>query len=167
MRATDSRRSRKKEAKLLKETQRRSRGKGAKAKENRSLCPCGSHATIKEQISTSIVCPVIVVSPENVLVPHRTHSLIVDVQPSFATIVAAAPRAAVTVRVENIERIMSATCRHAMVVEHTIERVARGLRGWSGSRCHDICTDRYFQPRLKEAKKKRKNTYRVGFQAPT
>ena len=105
----------------------------------KGLCPSGRSTTIKEEISTSIVCPIIVVSPENVLVPYRTHCLVIDVQPSFSTSIAAtAPRAAITVRVEHIKRIVSAACRHAMVVEHPIERVARGLRGGSGSRCHNI-----------------------------
>ena len=64
------------------------------------------------------------------LVLHRTHCLVIDVQPSFATsFVATAPRAAVTVQVEKIKRIVSAACRHAVVVEHTIEGVARELRG--------------------------------------
>ena len=94
-------------------------------------------------------------SPENVLVSHRTHHLIIDVQPSFATTIATSPRAAVAVRVKYIKCIVSAACRHAVVVEHTIERVARGLRRRSGSRCHDICTARYSQPRHKEEKKTR------------
>jgi len=92
------------------------------------------------------------VSPENVLVLHHTHRLIIDVQPSFTTIITTASRATVTVRVEHIERVVSAACGRAVVVEHTIEHVAGGLSGSSRSRCHDIYT-RYSQLRLREEKR--------------
>lgn len=114
-------------------------GKSKKAHGSR---PCGSSATIKEQISTSIVCPVIVVSSKNILVPRHIHRLIIDVQPSFTTTVATTPCAAITVRVEYMERVVSTARGHTVVVEHTIERVARGLSGSTGSRGHDIYTGR-------------------------
>jgi hypothetical protein len=81
------------------------------------------------------------VSPENVLVPHRSHGLIIDVQPSLTTTVATAPCTAITVRVEYMQRIVSTARGHTVVVEDTIERIARGLSGSSGSRGHDIKWD--------------------------
>ncbi len=43
-----------------------------------SSCPCRRSATIKEQISTSIVRPLIAIPPKYVLVLHRAHRLVVD-----------------------------------------------------------------------------------------
>lgn len=126
-----------------------------KLKVNGTSRPCGSSAAIKEQISTSIVGPIIAVSPENVLVSHSTHHLIVDVQPSFTTTVATAPYVAITVRVEYIERIVSTARKHTVVVEHAIERVTRGLGRSSCRRGHNVYisrTTRYPQLRLREKK---------------
>jgi hypothetical protein len=97
------------------------------------------------------------VSPENVLVPHCTHRLIIDVQPSFTTTVATAPGVAITVRVEYVERIVSTARGHTVVVEDTIERVARGLSGSSGGRGHDIYTSRttIFSASIEKKKKTR------------
>jgi hypothetical protein len=96
------------------------------------------------------------VSPENVLVPHCTHRLIIDVQPSFTTTVATAPGVAITVRVEYVERIVSTARGHTVVVEDTIERVARGLSGSSGGRGHDVYTSRttIFSASIEKKKKK-------------
>jgi hypothetical protein len=98
------------------------------------------------------------VSPENILVPRCIHRLIIDVQPSFTTTIATAPCIAITVRVEYMERIVSTACGHTVVVEDTIERVARGLSGSSGGRGHDIYTSRttrYSQLRLRRKNKTR------------
>ena len=123
--------------------------------------PCGSGATIKEQISTPVVRPLIVVTPKHVLVPHRAHRFIIDVQPGFAAATATALRAAISVRVQHIERIVPAACGHAMMVEHAIERVARRLCESSGSRCHDVL-DGYSQPQLPVGERR---TYRGEFRA--
>jgi hypothetical protein len=58
--------------------------------------------------------------PENVLMPHRAHCFIIDVQPTF-------PFVPVSVRVQNIDRIVPAACRFAVMVEHSIELVMRWL----------------------------------------
>ena len=100
-----------------------------------SSCPCGSCATIKQHISTPLVHPLIVMLPKHLLVPHRAHSFIVNVQPSF-------PTTAVSVRVEHVDRIVPVACRLAAVVEHAIELVVHWLRRFPGNRRHDFWTDR-------------------------
>ena len=57
------------------------------------------------------------------------------VQPSF-------PATAVLLRVENIDRIVPAPCRIALVVKHPIEPVWRRLCRISGSGSHDFWTER-------------------------
>ena len=95
----------------------------------------GSSATIKEHISTRIVVrPLTVMSSKHVLIPHRTHTFIVDVQPTLST-------ATVCVRVEHVNRIMPSTCRPAVVVEHSIERVLCRQRWLSGTGCHYVWTN--------------------------
>jgi hypothetical protein len=65
-------------------------------------------------------------SPEHVLLPHPAHSFIINVQPSFTT-----PATAVFVRVYDVDRIVPAARRLAMVVKHPIELVAYPLRRFS------------------------------------
>ena len=55
------------------------------------------------------------------LVPNRTYSFIVNVQPNFFT-------TAVSVRVEHVDRIVPVACRLAVVVKHPIELVVHRLR---------------------------------------
>jgi hypothetical protein len=82
----------------------------------KSLRLCRSSATIKQHICTPAVHPFIVMAPKHVLLPHRAHSFIVNVQPTF-------PTTAVPIRVEQVNRIMSAGRGLAVVVEHPIELV--------------------------------------------
>ena len=58
--------------------------------------------------------------PEHVLVSHRAHGFIIDVQPNF-------PCVAVSILVKNIDRIVPAACRFAVMVEDSIELVTRWL----------------------------------------
>jgi hypothetical protein len=74
-------------------------------------------------------------APKHVLVPHRAHSFIVNVQPISST-------AAVSVRVEHVDRIVSAACGLAVVVKHPIKLVVHRLRIFPGSGCHDFWNDR-------------------------
>ena len=92
-----------------------------KAIVNGSLCPCGGNATIEQQIGTPIVRSFIAISPKHVLVSHRAHRLIVNVQPSFTTATAAAPSATVPVRVEHVEGVVPATSGRTVMVEHAVE----------------------------------------------
>jgi hypothetical protein len=71
-------------------------------------------ATIKEKISTQLVSrPLSTMLPEHVLMSHRAHCFIIDVQPSFPC-----PCVAISVRVKNINHIVLVACRFAVVVEH-------------------------------------------------
>jgi hypothetical protein len=54
---------------------------------------------------------------KHVLLPHRTHNFIIDVQPSLFM-------ATMCVRVEHVHRRMPFACGHAVVVEHSIEKEA-------------------------------------------
>jgi hypothetical protein len=53
---------------------------------------------IKQHISTPVVPPLIVMALKHVLMPHRAHIFIVNVQPRLP--------AAVSVRVEHVDRIV-------------------------------------------------------------
>jgi len=57
--------------------------------------------------------------PEHVLMSHPGHCFIIDVQPNF-------PCVTVTVLVKNIDRIVPAARRFAVMVEHSIKLVM----GW-------------------------------------
>ena len=54
--------------------------------QNLTLYLSRTSATIKQHISTPLVHPLIVMVPKHVLVMHRAHCFIVNVQPSFPTI---------------------------------------------------------------------------------
>jgi hypothetical protein len=69
--------------------------------------------------------------PEHVLVLHRAHCFIIDVQPDF-------PCVAVTVRAKDVHRIVPAACRFAVMVEDSIELVIRWLCGSLSSRYHNV-----------------------------
>jgi hypothetical protein len=89
-------------------------------------------ATIKEKISTPLVSrPLSTMLPEHVLMSHRAHCFIIDVQPNF-------PCIAVSVLMKNIDRIVPATRRLAVMVEHPTERIMRRFRGLLGSGYHDV-----------------------------
>ena len=60
------------------------------------------------------------IAPEHVLMSHRFHYFIIDMQPNF-------PCAAVSVLGKNIDCIMPATCRFAVMVKDSIELVMRWL----------------------------------------
>jgi hypothetical protein len=78
-------------------------------------------ATKKEEISTLPVCrPLSFLLPEHVFMSHSGHHFIIDVQPTFPCVV-------FSVRVKNIDGIMPAVCRFAVMVEHSIELVMRWL----------------------------------------
>jgi hypothetical protein len=102
----------------------------------RSLSASRGSATVKQHISavTLVVHPLTVMASKDVLVPHRTHSFIVNVQPSFRII-------AVSVRVEHIDRIVPAICRLAVVVKNPIQLVMHRFRRFPGNGCHDFWTD--------------------------
>jgi hypothetical protein len=70
-------------------------------------------------------------APKHVLMPHRPHSFIVNVQPSF-------PSIALSVRVEHVDSIVSAVCRLAVVIKHSVQLVVRRLHGFSSNRYHDF-----------------------------
>jgi hypothetical protein len=59
--------------------------------------------------------------PKHVLVPHRPHSFVVDVQPSF-------PTTTVFILEEHIDRIISAARGLAVVVKHPMKLVTHRLR---------------------------------------
>jgi hypothetical protein len=96
-----------------------------------SLYLSRSSATIKQHISTPIVHPLIDMLSKHVIVPHRAHSFIVNVQPNFFT-------TAVSVRVEHVGRIVPASRRLAVVIKHPIELVVHRLRRFPGNGCHDF-----------------------------
>ena len=128
--------------------------------QNLTLYLSKSSATIKQHISTPLVHPLIVTVPKHVLVPHRAHSFIVNVQPNF-------PATAISARVQHVDCIVPACCRLAMMVKHPIELVAHRLRKFPGNRCHDFWTDSArndSQPWLAWGKRS-KNPYLVGFRA--
>jgi hypothetical protein len=78
-------------------------------------------ATIKQKISTPLgSSPFRTMFPEHALMLYRAHCFIIDVQPNF-------PCVAVTVRAKNVDRIMPAACRFAVMVENPIELVTRWL----------------------------------------
>jgi hypothetical protein len=68
--------------------------------------------------------------------PHRAHSFIVDVQPTF-------PIISVSVRVEYVDRIMPISRGLAVVVKHPIQLVMHRLQGFPGNWCHDVWTQRH------------------------
>jgi hypothetical protein len=73
-------------------------------------------------------------APKHVLMPHLLHSFIINVQPTFPTV-------AVSVRVEHVDRIVSAVCGLAVVVKYPIQLVVSRLR-FPSNGCHDFWTDR-------------------------
>jgi hypothetical protein len=95
---------------------------------NKSSCP-GSSATIKQQTSTPVIHRLIAMPPKDVLVPCSTHSLVINVQPTF-------PTTALSVLVKNVDRIVPTT-RPTTMIEHPMELVVRRLHGFPGSGCHD------------------------------
>jgi hypothetical protein len=95
---------------------------------------CRSNAMIKKHISMPLVRPLIVVSPKHARMIHRTHSFIVNVQPSLCI-------ATVYVRVKYINRMTTFTCRLALVAEYSTQRVSR-RRGSSSSMYHNVWIDR-------------------------
>jgi hypothetical protein len=60
-----------------------------------------------------VVRTLIIVAAEYLLVPHRTHSFVVNVQPSF-------PTTTVVVRVQHVDRIVPAACGLTVLVKHPI-----------------------------------------------
>ena len=58
---------------------------------------------------------------EHLLVPRRAHSFIINVQPSFLTIVVSVP-------VEHVNRIAPAASGPVVVVKHSMELIVRWLR---------------------------------------
>jgi hypothetical protein len=100
--------------------------------ESKSSRPCGASAAIKQQVSTPLVRrPLCTLPPEHVLMLHRTHRFILNMQPSF-------PAAAVPVRAENINRIVPAAHRLAVMVEHSIQLVMHWFCGLSDTGYHDV-----------------------------
>ena len=69
--------------------------------------------------------------PKHVLMSHRAQYFIVNVQPIF-------PCVAVSVLMKNIDRIMSATSRLAVMIEHPTKRIMRRIRGLSDSGYHNV-----------------------------
>jgi hypothetical protein len=70
-------------------------------------------------------------APKHVLVPHYTHSLIVNAQPGF-------PTSAVSVRVEHVNRIVPATRGLAVVVKHPMKLIVNRLSRFPSNGCHDF-----------------------------
>jgi hypothetical protein len=103
--------------------------------ENGSSCPsgpqCGGCATIKKHISTLIVHPLIVIATKHILVPHRFHRFVVNVQPNFL----------VSVLVEHVDCIVPASCRLPVVVKHSKELVVHRLRRFPGNGRHNFWTE--------------------------
>jgi hypothetical protein len=60
------------------------------------------------------------VLPEHVLVSHRAHRVIIDVQPNFSCV-------AVSVRLKNVNSIVTAARRFAVMVEYSIEFIMRWI----------------------------------------
>ena len=86
-------------------------------------------------MDTPAVPAFIVMGPKHVLVPHRAHSFIVNVQPSFRT-------TAVSVLVEHVNRIVPADDGVAMMVKYPIEPVVCWLRRFPKNGCHVFWTGR-------------------------
>jgi hypothetical protein len=100
--------------------------------------PCECGATIKQHISTPALLdpgPLIAIASKHLVVPYRAHSFIVNVQPRFEF-----PTTVVTVpiRMEHVDRIVPASCRFAVVIEHPIQLVVYSRI--IGSGCHDFWT---------------------------
>ena len=72
--------------------------------------------------------------PKHILVLHRAHGFIIDVQPSFTAI-------AVSVPVEHVDRIVPAACGLAVVVKHPMKFIENRLRRFPRNGCHDFWTD--------------------------
>jgi hypothetical protein len=72
---------------------------------------------------------------KHVLVPHRAHSFIINVQPCFSS-------TAVSVRVEHVDRIVPAVCGPTVVVKHPMKFIVHRLRRFTHIRYHDVWTDR-------------------------
>jgi hypothetical protein len=66
-------------------------------------------------------------APKYVIVPHRAHSFIVNMQPSSRTI-------DIFVRVEHIGCIVLAACGFAVAVKHPMKLVAHQLYKFPGPR---------------------------------
>ena len=90
---------------------------------------------IKQHINTPVVHPLVFLSPKHVLVSHHAHSVVVNVQPNFCI-------TAVSILVKNVDRIVSAACRLAVMIEYTMKLVLHRLRRFPGDGCHDFWTDR-------------------------
>ena len=87
--------------------------------------------TIKKKIGTPLIGrPLSTILPEYVLMSHRAHCFIIDVQPNSCV--------AVSVRVKNVDCIVPAIRRLAMMVEHSIKLVMRWLRGLLKIGCHNV-----------------------------
>jgi hypothetical protein len=95
--------------------------------ESKSSCLSRRNATIKQHIYTPAVHSLVVMAPKHVLVPHRAHSFIVDVQPRFHT-------ATVSILVEHVDRIVTAAWGLAVVVKHPMKLIVHGLRRFPGKR---------------------------------
>ena len=77
-------------------------------------------AIIKEKVSAPLVSQPPNMVPKHVLMSHRAHCFIIDVQPNF-------PCVAVSVRVKDVDIIVPTACRFSVMVEHSIELVMRWL----------------------------------------
>jgi len=103
---------------------------------NKPSCLYRGIVTIKEKISTPLFSrPLSAVLPEHVLMSHLAHDFIVDVQPNF-------PCVAIAIPVKNIDRVVSATCSLAVMVEHPIEPVMRWFCR-TLVRCYDVWKDQF------------------------
>jgi hypothetical protein len=84
-------------------------------------CTYRGSPTIKEKINTALFGPQLsTMHPEHVLISHRGHCFIINVQPNF-------PCVSVSVPVKNIDGIVPASCRFAVMIEHSMELVLRWL----------------------------------------
>jgi hypothetical protein len=76
----------------------------------------------KKHTNTSVVHPLIVMTPRHALVLHRAHSFIFKVQPSITT-------DPVSIRIKHFGCIRPAEWRHAVVAKHpmklVVHRIAR------------------------------------------
>ena len=109
-------------------------GEVVERKNNGSSRLYGGCATIKQHISTPVVRSLVVAAPKYVLLPHRAHSFIVNVQPTL-------PTTAISVRVEHVNTIVPAACKRAVVVKYPTEPIVRWLRRIPGNGSHDFWTD--------------------------
>ena len=84
--------------------------------------------TIRHHINTPAIHPLIVMALKHVLLSHRAHRFIVNVQPRF-------PTTALSAQVEHVDRIVPAACILAVVVKQLVVRwLSRLLSNW----CHDF-----------------------------